>query len=270
MRDLHTRMQPRRPNLVDQNNDQSGFPRRLERLDSTPRHHEINGDPVLRILIVEDELELAETLRRILQRNRYIVDLVSTVGDAIGSLRSVEYDLLILDRCLPDGDGLSVLRDSDAFLPPTLVLSALSQLDDRVTGLDAGADDYLVKPFEPEELLARLRALIRRPPPAREDSIRVGNLTFETTQRVFSVEDRVLDLPRRQLNILEKLILNSGRVVLRENLIEAVYGCDDRIKSNTMEAQISKLRSRLKSTGTTVIIHAARGLGYLIRPAREL
>ena len=127
-----------------------------------------------------------------------------------------------------------------------------------------------MKPFEPEELLARLRALIRRPPPVREDSIRVGNLTFETTQRVFSVEDRVLDLPRRQLNILEKLILNSGRVVLRENLIEAVYGYDDRIESNTMEAQISKLRSRLKSTGTTVIIHAARGLGYLIKPAREL
>jgi DNA-binding response OmpR family regulator len=221
----------------------------------------------VRILLVEDELELAAALRSALETERFVVDHADRIAIARESGRAGIHDLVLLDRTLPDGDGLSLLPELRAVRPgvPVIVLSALGGLDDRVEGLDEGADDYLAKPFAVEEMLARIRAVRRRPPALSCEEIRVGDLVFDAANEEATVAGVRLDLPRRELQVLATLIRRRGRTVLREALEQAVYGYDDMFQSNTLDSHVSRLRRKLLDAAAGVEIHAIRGVGYLLQ-----
>lgn len=222
----------------------------------------------MRVLLVEDEPELAAATAQRLTGAGFVVDHVGSLGDAIEATVAAEYRAVLLDRRLPDGDGLSllpVLRTRRS-VPPVIVLTALEDVPDRVAGLDAGAEDYLIKPYAFEELLARLRVLLRRraggaPLPA----VAIGRLRYDLAAREPRVGDTTLALPRRELAILDALVRRAGRVVLRESLEAQVYGFDGEISSNALEAHGSRLRRRLSDAGSGVVLHGVRGVGYMLR-----
>lgn len=223
----------------------------------------------MRILFVEDEPRLAAATASRLTSEGFVVDHLATLGDAIEAVMTTPYRLVLLDRRLPDGDGLSllpVLRTRNA-PPPVIVLTALDDIPDRVAGLDAGAEDYLIKPFAFDELLARMRVLLRRGegPSAPLPQVTVGRLVYDLTARQPSVGGRALALPRRELAILDVLVRRAGRVVLREHLESQVYGFDDNIRSNALEAHVSRLRRRLADVNAGVIVDGIRGVGYMLR-----
>jgi len=221
----------------------------------------------VRILLVEDEREMAALIVLALGRHDILVDRVSTLELAEEACRSGIHDAVLLDRKLPDGDGLElipVLRKERAGVP-VIVLSALGSADQRIAGLDNGADDYLAKPFSVDELLARLRAVMRRPSQLGASIIDVARLSFDLTERQAYIENEPLDLTRRELLALEILVRRAGRTVSRSSLEEAVYGYDDEIASNSLDAHISRLRHKLAAAG--VEIHGIRGLGYLLKAA---
>jgi DNA-binding response OmpR family regulator len=224
----------------------------------------------VRILLVEDEPELGATLAARLKTEGFVVDHMTSLGDAIEAVMGAEYRLLLLDRRLPDGDGLSLLpvlrtRPSPA---PVIVLTALDDIPDRVAGLDAGAEDYLIKPFAFEELLARMRVLLRRSPGGTAaPQVTVGALEYDLAAREPRIGGTALALPRRELAILDTLVRRAGRVVMREHLESQVYGYDDEISSNALEAHISRLRKRLAEAGARVVLHGVRGVGYMLRAA---
>lgn len=221
----------------------------------------------MRILLVEDEAEFAETLRGALRRERYVVDHADRLTVAREAARSNAYDLVLLDRTLPDGDGLSLVPAFRADHPglPIIVLSARGEVPDRVAGLDEGADDYLIKPFAIEEMFARIRAVRRRPAELGTEEVRAGSLVFDMTNDEASVGGVRLDLPRRELRVLATLVKRRGRTVLRETLEQAVYGFDDEVQSNTLDSHLSRLRKKLSEAGAGIEIHAIRGVGYLLR-----
>lgn len=221
----------------------------------------------MRILLVEDEAEMALALRTALQRHHMLADIAPSLAQASEALRQNVHDLLLLDRQLPDGDGATLIRlarQLNADLP-VIMLTARGSLADRVGGLDLGADDYLVKPFAVEELLARIRAISRRPSQVALPTATVGNLRFDFAAREAFVDDIVLPLPRRQLLVLEALLLRQGRTVRREVLEESVYDFNDAIQSNALDAHVSKLRRALAEAGARVDIHVIRGIGYLLK-----
>lgn len=222
----------------------------------------------MRILLIEDEPELGAKLVARLGSEGFVVDHFGNLGDAIEAVMGAQYRAVLLDRRLPDGDGLSLLpvlktRPSP---PPVIVLTALDDVPDRVAGLDAGAEDYLIKPFAFAELLARLRVLLRRTDlGAQVPKVTVGRLSYDLAAREPSVDGSALALPRRELAILDALMRRAGRVVMREHLEAQVYGFDDEISSNALEAHISRLRKRLSEEGAGVILHGVRGVGYMVR-----
>lgn len=221
----------------------------------------------MKVLLVEDEFEFADTVRGALERERFIVDHVDRLTLAREAIASGSYELVLLDRTLPDGDGLSlvpVLRAENPGLP-IIVLSARGEVLDRVAGLDEGADDYLVKPFALEEMFARIRAVRRRPAELGAEEIHVGSLVFDVANDEATVAGVRLDLARRELRVLTALVKSRGRTVLRESLEQAVYGFDDEVQSNTLDSHISRLRRKLIEAGANVEIHAIRGVGYLLR-----
>ncbi len=221
----------------------------------------------MRILLVEDEPEMAQALRAALQRHGLLADIAPNLAQAQEALRHGVHDLLLLDRQLPDGDGASLIpqaRKAQADLP-VIMLTARGSLADRVGGLDLGADDYLVKPFAVEELLARIRAIQRRPSQLSLPSASVGNLRFDFAAHEAFVDDVALRLPRRQSLVLEALCLRHGRTVRREVLQESVYDFEDAIQSNALDAHVSKLRRALAEADARVDIHVIRGIGYLLR-----
>jgi DNA-binding response OmpR family regulator len=220
----------------------------------------------VKILLVEDEAEFADTLRGALERERFVVDHVDRLAMAREAAVSGAYDLVLLDRTLPDGEGLSlipVLRVEQPGLS-IIVLSARGDVIDRVAGLDEGADDYLIKPFALEEMFARIRAVRRRPAELDAEEIRVGALVFDVANDEATVEGVRLDLARRELRVLATLVKRRGRTVLRESLEQAVFGFDDEVQSNTLDSHISRLRRKLADAGARVEIHAVRGVGYLL------
>lgn len=221
----------------------------------------------MRLLLVEDELEMAGALRAALSRHDLIVDHVATLGEAEEAVRSRSHDAILLDWQLPDGEGISlipIVRASGQDTP-VIMLTARGDLSDRVLGLDAGADDYLAKPFAVQELLARLRAVRRRSGAPMLEAAALGRLTFDLSSGHAEIDGEPLVLARRELLVLEALMRRAGRVVLRANLEEAVYGYDDEIASNTLDAHVSRLRRKLDSVGAGVEIHAIRGVGYLLK-----
>jgi DNA-binding response OmpR family regulator len=221
----------------------------------------------MRLLLVEDEPEMVAALRSALKRHDMVVDHAATLAEA--ELMAVEdvHDAILLDRRLPDGDGLSLIPRLRAAgnRAPVIVLTARAGLADRVSGLDTGADDYLGKPFALEELLARLRAVLRRPAQRRAEVIRAGRLAFDVAHREASVGDVRLDLPRRELLVLEALVLRQGRMVQRPALMEAVFGLDDEIQSNALDTHVSRLRRKLAELDAGVAISGIRGVGYLLQ-----
>ena len=220
----------------------------------------------MRILVVEDHEELVELLAKALTRAGLDADSARNAADAEAALRGGHYAAVVLDLGLPDADGLSVLqsmrrrRDNT----PVLILSARGGLDDRVTGLHTGASDYLVKPFAMEELVARLQALLRRSPSAQGQTLRLGNLTFETEGRQATVAGRLLALPLREGDVLEVLLKRSGRVVSHDSLQSQVFGAAQDVASNAIEVYVHRLRKMLADARADVHIHTIRGAGYLL------
>jgi two-component system OmpR family response regulator len=221
----------------------------------------------MRLLLAEDEMEMASVLILALRNHDLIVDHVATLAAAQEAIRLTIYDALLLDRHLPDGDGLALVtwmrRGGKAV--PAIMLTAQGDLGDRVEGLDAGADDYLAKPFAIEELMARLRAVLRRPGVIETQKLRLGVLQLDLLNREAVVHERRLELPRRELLVLEALMRRAGRTVERGTLQEEVYGMDDEIQSNALDAHVSRLRRKLDDVAAGVEIHTIRGIGYLMR-----
>jgi DNA-binding response OmpR family regulator len=221
----------------------------------------------MRLLLAEDEMEMASVLILALRNHDLIVDHVATLASAQEAIRLTIYDALLLDRHLPDGDGLALvtwMRRSGKAVP-AIMLTAQGDLGDRVEGLDAGADDYLAKPFAIEELMARLRAVLRRPGVIETQKLRLGVLQLDLLNREAVVHEKRLELPRRELLVLEALMRRAGRTVERGTLQEEVYGMDDEIQSNALDAHVSRLRRKLDEVAAGVEIHTIRGIGYLMR-----
>jgi DNA-binding response OmpR family regulator len=218
------------------------------------------------VLVVEDDTEIAGVLRRSLRLEGYEVKLALDGVAALEESSVFEPDAVVLDLGLPKLDGVEVARRlRDGGDVPILMLTARDSLDDRVTGLDSGADDYLVKPFEREELLARLRALLRRRPPRGSASLVVADLRLNPdTREVFRGERRI-DLTTREFELLEYLMRNERLVVSRETLLDDVWGYAPLAETNTVDVFISNLRRKLESGSEPRILHTVRGAGYVIR-----
>ncbi len=225
----------------------------------------------MRLLLIEDEPEMATALRGALGSFDMLVDHAPTLSQAEAALALNVHDAILLDRQMPDGDGLDLIPKlrTQGIALPIIVLTARGDTGDRVAGLNTGADDYLAKPFAVEELVARLRAVLRRPGHLVSTILRVGRLSFDCSHRTASVDGKLLDLPRRELLVLETLIQRMGRTVLRAALEESVYNFDDEIQSNALDAHVSRLRRKLAEADAGVQIHGIRGIGYLLRRAPQ-
>ena len=209
----------------------------------------------MKILLVEDEPDLATATQRLLRRHNYIVDIAENLSVARSALQNSQYEIVLLDRRLPDGDGVELIHfaQGNNLTCKFLVLSALGELQERIEGLDLGADDYMVKPFEPEELLARMRAAERRPVPEVGKVLEIGGLRLDCDSRNFDVGGETFILPRREMVILEQLIHSANRVVGREVLEKAMYGYDEQFESNTLESHM--LRKSIADRACGVRIH---------------
>lgn len=221
----------------------------------------------MRLLLIEDNERLGELIRDGLMKDGLVVDWQQTLEDGEAMLGAAAFDLLLLDLGLPDGDGLDFIRRlrRAADTRPILVLTARGGLGDRITGLDAGADDYLVKPFEISELSARCRALLRRPVQGLTPVLSVGKLSFDTSTRQATCEGALIDLSRREAGLLEVLMRRAGSVLTKQALEEAVYDFNEPVTPNAVEVAISRLRRRLDEAGVKDILHNVRGIGYMLK-----
>jgi DNA-binding response OmpR family regulator len=221
-----------------------------------------------RVLVVEDDADIAGVLRRSLDKEGYEVRVAGDGPAALSESGLFEPDAVVLDLGLPRLDGVEVCRrlreDGDV---PILILTARDAVDSRVEGLDSGADDYLVKPFEREELLARLRSLLRRRPPRGSAFIVVGDLRLNPDARQVYRGDREIELTAREFELLEHLMRNERIVVSRQALLDEVWGYDPFAETNTVDVFISNLRRKLEAAGEPRILHTVRGAGYVVRAA---
>jgi DNA-binding response OmpR family regulator len=220
----------------------------------------------MRLLVIEDEARLAGILKAKLSDCGFAVDIAGASADAGAALELINYDAAILDLGLPDGDGLAVLasarRIGKTF--PILILTARDAVDDRVAGLDAGADDYLTKPFAMTELIARIKALLRRPGGALGITLEAGNLSLDTIGRELMVAGNPVRLSRQELAILEQMMRRFGRIVPKAVLEEKLYGIGEEPDSNTIPVHVHYLRRQLQAAGASLIIHTVRGVGYIL------
>ncbi|MCC4635071.1 MULTISPECIES: response regulator transcription factor [Xanthomonas] len=220
----------------------------------------------MKVLLIEDEPEMASAIRDVLATYNMIVDHAPTLAAAASAAALGAFDVMILDRQLPDGDGLRFLKTlrEQGNVTPVLVLTALAELSERVVGLDIGADDYLAKPFAVEELMARLRALVRRPAHLQTDIVTAGNLSYDFVNRTASIGGEALDLKRRELLVLEALLKRVGRMVPRGTLMQAVFSMDDDVQPNALDTHVSRLRRKLSDAGSALAINVVRGVGYML------
>ncbi len=221
----------------------------------------------MRILIIEDEHKIANAIKKGLQQESYAVDVVYDADNGLASARADEYDLIILDRMLPgdmDGAGICKALRSEGNHTPVLMLTAKGAIRDRVAGLDAGADDYLVKPFAFEELLARVRALLRRPQDSLGTTLQVGDLTLDNISYEVKRGGSTIDLSQREFALLEYLMRNKGRTLSKEMIIQHVWSYDADVLFNTVEVYIGYLRNKIDRPfgNAPQLLKTIRGFGY--------
>jgi len=221
----------------------------------------------MRLLLVEDDIMLGEALQDALQPHNYVVDWVKDGESALKLLRNITFELIVLDIGLPGIDGIEVLKTlrQEKFILPVLLLTARDGLNDRVTGLDCGADDYLLKPFDLDELLARLRALSRRAAGRAVSTIQHGDLHINPDSQSVFYQDNPVILSRREYMLLLTLLENEGRVLSREQLEHSLYGWSDDVESNALEVHIHHIRKKISLD----LIRTVRGVGYTINKLEE-
>jgi DNA-binding response OmpR family regulator len=220
----------------------------------------------MRLLVIEDEDRLAGILKSKLGDVGFTVDIAGSAADANAAIELVNYDAAVLDLGLPDGNGLAVVATARSIgkTLPILILTARDAVEDRVAGLNAGADDYLTKPFALDELVARIKALLRRPGGVLGITLEAGNLRLDTVGRELTVAGRPVHLSRRELAILEQMLRRFGRTVPKAVLEEKLYGIDEEPDSNTIPVHVHHLRRQLQAAGANLAIHTIRGVGYIL------
>jgi DNA-binding response OmpR family regulator len=221
-----------------------------------------------RLLLVEDEPRMADAVRRVLVAEHYVVDLAHDGSEALAFLGAQDYDVVVLDRILPDVPGLDVLRTMRAkkIETPVLMLTALSALEHRVEGLDSGADDYLAKPFAFSELLARLRALARRSPDLQPERVTVGDIELDPVRHQLTVAGKSELLSAREYALMGYLIRHAGQVVTRQQILDSVWGAEPDVYSNVVDLYVHYLRRKLDLLGRRNALRTVRGVGYALRP----
>jgi two-component system response regulator MprA len=221
---------------------------------------------MVRTLVIEDEADIADFIRRGLIYKGYTVDAASTGAVGLNIAHERQPDAVILDLMLPDMDGVEVCRRlREATDVPIIILSARDSLPDKIEGLDAGADDYLTKPFSFEELLARLRAVLRRREPAAQEVIRAGNLTIRPAGRQVFCGDHEIELTAREYDLLEYLARHPGQVLTKDQIFSNVWGYDVPVESEAIKVYVSYLRRKLQVCGAEDLIVAVRGIGYRLQ-----
>lgn len=220
----------------------------------------------MRLLLIEDHPQFSEYVKTCMEIEGFTVDACATLDEADAAASSVDYDAVILDLGLPDGDGMTLLKSwrSHKMTTPVLILSARDGVDDRVDGLNAGADDYVQKPIDRKELVARIHALLRRPEWYLGETLTIGNVTLDAKAREVRIGDISVLIPRREMTVLELLLRRQGRVIPKTVFEDNIYGFGEEITSNCVEVHISRLRKRLTKANATVRIQTQRGVGYLI------
>ncbi|WGR93561.1 response regulator transcription factor [Bradyrhizobium sp. ISRA443] len=218
----------------------------------------------MRILLVDDHTDFARGVKEALLNHGFAVDLTRTLDEAAAALDCASYDVLLLELVLPDGDGLSWLKHlrREGCSTPAMMMSSLNELGRRIAVFNAGADDFLPKPVSTDELIARMRALLRRATQMTAPLVTFGNLNFDPVARQVSVGDRILRIARREVCILEHLLSRAGRTVPRSSLEDSLYAFDDHVSTNALEVGIYRLRCILSESGATLTIKTARGVGY--------
>ena len=220
----------------------------------------------MKLLIAEDELDLAEALTVFFERNRFTVDAVHNGLDAYEYAMTGAYDAVILDVMMPKMDGITVMEKlrSEGVSTPIMMLTAKGRKDDRITGFNAGADDYLPKPFDPDELLSRVRAILRRSEAYRPTLLSFADLTLDPGTGDLSCGKSSVRLSGREFQIMELFLRSPKQVFSAERIMEKVWGWDNEAEINVVWVNISNLRKKLKSLGSSAAIHANRGMGYLL------
>lgn len=227
---------------------------------------EKENEVVMRILLAEDEKEMSNAIVAVLKHEHYSVDAVYDGQDALDYLETGLYDGAILDIMMPKMDGVSVLKEirKKGMDVPVILLTAKSEIDDKVEGLDAGADDYLTKPFAMKELLARLRSITRRQGEVMDNVIEFSNLKLDRATFMISTESDSLRLANKEFQMLEMLLSNPGQIISTEQFMDKIWGYDSETELNVVWVYVSYLRKKLSKIGAKVNIKAARGVGYLV------
>jgi len=239
------------------------------RFDKTARVAEKDDEIAMRILVVEDEKKTASFIRKALQAEGFAVDVMHDGAEAVAVLPQTSCDVAVLDIMLPGMDGLSIVRNwrERGIRTPVLLLTARGEVSERVAGLDAGADDYLCKPFALDELLARVRALCRRGAESTSPVLRVADLSLDTVTRAVHRGDAVIDLAPREYRLLEFLMRSSGRICGRMAIVEKVWDYDFDPGSNLVDVYIMRLREKIDAGFERKLLHTVRGVGYTLRIA---
>ncbi|BBU64306.1 DNA-binding response regulator (plasmid) [Methylosinus sp. C49] len=225
----------------------------------------------MRVLMVEDEPEMAKLVAGKLARSGFVADRVGSLDETMEALRQHKYSLVLLDRRLPDGDAVSILPEIRRAQPSIriMMLTARNAVEDRIEGLDAGADDYVTKPFDANELIARVRACLRRPGGEAPPPIAVGRIVFHPETHDVSINGANVLFHKRERALLDILLLNAGRAVLRDRLLSEIYGFADDVQATALSMLVSRLRRRLLDLDAGVEIHTARDVGYLLTERKE-